>query len=404
MLIAELKSRRALFRHRPYRLFAASGLAATFGNGLVYIALAWDGWQKSGSLATLAWLMACLWLPTVLLGPLFGVCADRCERKTLLILSNGARGAALIVFAVAALAGAGWPIAVLALTLGVFQAFYFPAALPMVRDMFEPARRLEANATVDILYEFGTIAGMAASGVLIAQAGGGAAFLGGGLCFLAAAALCVPLPASRAAPSPEAGPNPWHDLVAVARYLAHRPQLGSAGLAQALVMILLMTVPVLLVPFASQVLGAGAREFSWLEALYSFGVCVGGLLSPRLCRAVPIRQVLQGQMLLLGLALGVFALSRELASACGWYLLVGVGMAAWAVSLTLVQDLTDDPFHGRLQAGCLSLAGVGVLAVYALLQAAGETLAIGWIYALECLLALVAAGLLFVPPRPAGSI
>jgi len=256
MLIAELKSRRALFRHRPYRLFAASGLAATFGNGLVYIALAWDGWQKSGSLATLAWLMACLWLPTVLLGPLFGVCADRCERKTLLILSNGARGAALIVFAVAALAGAGWPIAVLALTLGVFQAFYFPAALPMVRDMFEPARRLEANATVDILYEFGTIAGMAASGVLIAQAGGGAAFLGGGLCFLAAAALCVPLPASRAAPSPEAGPNPWHDLVAVARYLAHRPQLGSAGLAQALVMILLMTVPVLLVPFASQVLGS----------------------------------------------------------------------------------------------------------------------------------------------------
>ncbi|WP_028536629.1 MFS transporter [Paludibacterium yongneupense] len=392
MLIAELRTRASLFRHRPYRFFAASGLIATFGNGLIYIALAWDGWQRSASLGTLAWLMACLWLPSVVFGPVFGVCADRYDRRALLALSNAVRGVALIVFALAELGGHGLPIAALALTLGIFQAFYFPAALPMVKDMFEPTRRLEANATVDILYEFGTIAGMTASGFLLARTSGAAAFALGGGCFVVAALLCAALPPTSRSRTAEA--NPWWACRAALGYLRQTKGLCAAYLVQALVMMLLMTVPIVLVPFASRTLGVGAREFSWLEALYSLGVCAGGLLSPVLCRTLSTRRTLFGLIMLLALALALFSLSRTLAQACALYTLVGLGMAAWAVSLTLAQDLTDDAFLGRLQAGSLSVAGSGVLVIYAMLHRIGNSLDIGWIYALLCALALAAACLL----------
>ena len=88
MIIDELKTRFKLFSIQPYLYFSLSGICATLGNGLIYITVSWLAYEKMNSISGIALMMFCIWLPTILFGPFFGVCADKYNRKNLMIMSR----------------------------------------------------------------------------------------------------------------------------------------------------------------------------------------------------------------------------------------------------------------------------------------------------------------------------
>jgi MFS family permease len=120
MLLAEAKNRVALLKIQPYRWFAISGILATFGNGLIYITIAWYAYEQTKSVGAIALLMFFIWLPSILFGPIFGVCADRYNRKHLMVMSNVVRGLAALVFAILLAAGHNPNIYILARIMGIF--------------------------------------------------------------------------------------------------------------------------------------------------------------------------------------------------------------------------------------------------------------------------------------------
>lgn len=160
VLLNEMKSRIRIFKCQPYFLFSISGIFATLGNGLIYITISWYAYQQSKSIGSLALLMFFIWMPSIIFGPFFGVCADRYNKKYLLILSNAVRGMAALVFSFLMITNLEPNIYYLASVLGFFVSFYMPAAIPVIKEIVPEDKLVEANATIDMLYEFGTIVGM----------------------------------------------------------------------------------------------------------------------------------------------------------------------------------------------------------------------------------------------------
>lgn len=98
MFINDIRKRLKLFKNHSYSYFVLSGVLATLGNGLIYITLSWQVYQNNNTVESLTILLSCIWLPSILFGPFFGACADRYNRKYLLVISNSVRGMCVVCF------------------------------------------------------------------------------------------------------------------------------------------------------------------------------------------------------------------------------------------------------------------------------------------------------------------
>ncbi|MBS9440795.1 MFS transporter [Photorhabdus heterorhabditis] len=155
--------------------------------------------------------------------------------------------------------------------------------------------------------------------------------------------------------------------------------------------LILMTVPILLVPYTNEVLHAGTDTFAALEALYSAGVLLGGFFSPILCRIISMKNTIF--CLLVIMAFSLFFLSKNSNTFLAYpiYFLVGFGLSSWALSITLAQIMSDPAYQGRLQSTFNGLSGIGILTIYLLMNYQGKNIDVQNIYFWEFLLAIFAA-------------
>ncbi|WP_246744028.1 MFS transporter [Bartonella raoultii] len=135
MFAANLKERAALFNNRTFFYFTLSGLFATFGNGLNYIALSWLAYHQTNSIRGVALLMFFLWMPSIIFAPVWGVLADKYNRKMQIIISNLVRGLVLIAWVILGKLGIKIELIVLSICLGIFIAFYMPSAVPLTQSI-----------------------------------------------------------------------------------------------------------------------------------------------------------------------------------------------------------------------------------------------------------------------------
>ncbi|KTD35456.1 drug:proton antiporter [Legionella moravica] len=393
MIINELKIRLKLFSIQPYLNFALSGISATLGNGLIYITVSWLAYDKMQSISGIALMMFCIWLPTILLGPLFGVCADKYNRKNLMIMSNTIRGLLVIGFVAGYYLNLPTNIFILATFLGIFVSFYMPAAVPMISSIVPEHDLMSANATVDMLYELGTIIGMGMSGFLVLYLGLMNTLALGGLLFLLAGAFnwlmkCKP---EHCYGTPDKEKSSFiEDYASSINYLKDNPRLLGIYSIQTCIMILLMTIPILLLPYTKEVLKVGADKFSILEALFSMGIFIGCLISPILCRLIKIKRTLV--LLMSGMAIGlhVFSINENIIISYVFYFIIGFGLSSWALSLTQAQLLADKAFQGCLQSTFNSISGLGVLAIYLIITFRTDLFDIQNMYHIQTVIALCA--------------
>lgn len=393
MIINELKARFRLFSIQPYLYFALSGVLATLGNGLIYITVSWLAYEKMKSISGIALMMFCIWLPTILLGPFFGVCADKYNRKHLMIMSNMVRGLAVIGFVIVYHLGLKTNIFILAALLGVFVSFYMPAAMPMICSIVPEKDLMSANATVDMLYELGTIIGMGISGFLVIYLGLMNTLALGGVLFILAGVfnwLMQCKPEDCYGISNKEKSSFTDDYISSLTYLKNNPHLLSIYSIQTCIMILLMTIPILLLPYTKEILKVGADKFSILEAIFSLGIFLGCFISPILCRLIKIKRTLLLLIASMAIGLHMFSISEHLITSYIFYFIIGFGLSSWALSLTQVQILADKEFQGRLQSTFNSISGLGVLAIYLLITFHTDLLNIQKMYGFQTGIALCA--------------
>jgi len=392
--MSHIRRRARLFLAQPFRWFIISSLFATLGNGLAYIAMTWLILQADNSVAAIAILMICFWLPSIILGPWAGVIVDKYSRKFIAILSTSLRALVLILFPfISAAHLSAFAIYCLAALMGSLMSIYNPASMALIREIVAEKDLLYANTSLDITYELGHVIGMGSAGFIISYFSSELAIMLNGLLFIIATlALLWMQPAQflKTTVSQEAL-SAYQDLLKGAEYLVKNKLLSMLYFIQLLIMVIFMTTPILLAPFAKNILHANVIQFGQIEAALSVGIVIGGLFLPYYAERYRAPLVIAGSTIIAGICFIIFGICRDIWLAEVIYFIIGICLASWAIVITKAQELTDIRFQGRVQASFNALAGIGILTVYLLMYYLGDKLSIIHLYIFESLIAFLAA-------------
>jgi hypothetical protein len=178
---------------RDFRLLWTGMVASLLGDGVFFVAMAWQVYLLSNAPTALAAIGFAITLPQVLLLLAGGVVSDRFDRRKVMIAADLVRGMAIGTIGVLASCGALELPSMIALVVvyGAATAFFGPAYEALVPDIVPTAQLTEANALDQFMRPAASrLAGPALGGVIIAAAGVGPAFLLDAATFVISA-LCV---------------------------------------------------------------------------------------------------------------------------------------------------------------------------------------------------------------------
>lgn len=263
--------------------FIWSGQAVSLlGSSLVQFALVWWLTSKTGSATVLASATLVALLPQIILGPFVGPLVDRHNRKTIMILADGAIAlatAGLMVLFWLGLAQT-WHVFGIILIRSLGGSFHQPAMSSSTSLMVPEKHLARIGGLNQTLSGVMTLAAPPLGALMIMALPMQAVLA---VDVLTACMAIVPLLFVRI-PSPH-GTNPvsekssyWKDMKAGLSYTLTWPGLRT-------LLLLAMFLNFLLIPSSSlqplvvkNIFGKGAMELAWVEAAFGLGMIAGGLL------------------------------------------------------------------------------------------------------------------------------
>jgi MFS family permease len=271
------------FRHRDYRLLAASMGFSLFASGLWLVAIVYQVIALGGGPSELSLVAAASSLGLVLSVLVGGVAADRLPRRLLLISVEIVRIASAGAAAWLALGGLMqlWHLAVIAFVVGSAEAFFFPAYSAVLPTMLPADELLAANGVEGMLRPIAQQAlGPALAGLLVGAFVPGAALLGAALGYAGALLPLLTVRLAPVAPAADGSTSVLGDLREGFSYFLRTGWL-FATLAFASLLVLLILGPIeVLVPFAVRdQTGSGPSGYALVLGSYGVGAVIGSIIA-----------------------------------------------------------------------------------------------------------------------------
>jgi MFS family permease len=347
-------SARALLKERDYLLFWGTRWTGSFGTQIQSVAMGWQMYtlaRLTRSVEESAFLVGMIGLATFI--PVFlltlpaGECADRYDRKKVLLLCLTGEIISVLALAVATVKGYASPALLLGIAalFGASRAFFAPANTAL-GPMLVPRKLLpRAIAWNSLAWQSASIAGPAAAGFLVRASVETAYFTTFALYGLSA----VLVFSIRGNAKPDVTPGSRWQLVKEGLAYVWRQKIVFGAISLDLFAVLLGGATALLPVFARDVLHVGPEGFGILRA----GPAIGATAVALFLAANPIRRH-AGRIMFLGVAVFglstvVFGLSNYLwLSVAALAVLGGADMLSVFVRQTLVQLVTPDHMRGRV--------------------------------------------------------
>lgn len=335
---------------RNYRLYFLGQIISVSGTWMQGVAQSWLVLQLTGSGAALGAVLGTQFLPTLVLGPVGGMIADRLPKRRLLVLTNTFSGLLALTLGLLTLTGLVqlWMVFVLAFLLGLSNAVDNPARQTFVQEMVGPELLPNAVSLNSVVMNSSRMIGPATAGVLIATVGLAACFL------VNAASYVGVLVALRLMRTDElhAGPTVTRakgQLREGFTYVWRTPALRTPLLMMATIGTLTYEFAVTLPLLARFSFGGDAGTYASMSVVMAAGSVVGGLVIAS--RGAPTPRRLTGAAFAFGVV--VLALSAVPALPVAFLVLPLIG----AASITFIStsnatlQLTAPPeMKGRVMA------------------------------------------------------
>jgi MFS family permease len=176
-----------VFRHSNFRLFFTGQLVSLMGTWMQTVAQSWLVYSLTHSPFLLGLTAFCSQVTVFFLAPFGGLVADRVDRRRLLLVTQSAAMLQAAILAVLTLTGtvAVWQIVVLAMGLGLINAFDMPTRQAMLLDMVGTQDLRHAIAVNSMMFNLARVVGPSLAGGLIALTGEGWCFAINAASFLA---------------------------------------------------------------------------------------------------------------------------------------------------------------------------------------------------------------------------
>jgi len=262
-----------------YRRYYSGQAISLIGTWMQMTAQAWLVLTLTHSSTALGAVVALQTLPVLLLAPYGGVIADRVDKRRMMIALQSAMGVQALVLGLLTVTGLVqvWEIGVLAVILGVNNAFENPSRQSFMLEMVGPEHLRNAVSLNSVLVNVARTVGPAVAGILIASVGEGVCFLANAASFAAVVGSLLTMDLSALNPSKPA-PRARGQLREGFAYIRRTPELAVPLLMMAVVGCLTYEFQVSLPMMASRGLHAGARGFGFMTAAMGIGAVLGGLL------------------------------------------------------------------------------------------------------------------------------
>lgn len=351
-------------RYRNYRLFFAGQGVSLIGSWLSMVATSWLVYRlapREEAAVVLGLAGFAMQVPSLFLGPVGGVLADRWDTRKLLIATQA--GSMLQSGMLASLAFTGLvtipQVIALSVMQGVINSFDMPARQTFVVQIIEKPEDLpNAIAINSTMFNGARLLGPAIAGFIIAKAGTSYCLLIDALSFLAViGALClikVPPRPKKSAPA-----SVYAELGQGFRYALGFPPVRGAIFLCAAISMAYMSVQVLVPIFAGRLSSGlpvapggedqGAKIFGFLTAATGCGaLCAGFYLAVR-TSVRGLGRVIGISLLVLGSGIVALGLADGLALALVGMFAMGFGMLLTFASInTVLQTIIEDDKRGRV--------------------------------------------------------
>lgn len=351
--------------NRPFRFLWFGQVVSQMGDWFDTVAVYTIALKLTGSSRSVALIMVARFLPTVVLGPMSGVIADRFSRRSIMIASDIIRAIVVLGFLFVRRPDQMWLVYVLTVLQLAFSSFFEPAKTAAIPSIVSDRELVPANAIAAVTWSVMLTLGAALGGFVAGWFGTDVAFVLDSLTFVASALLisAVRLPKrpkrekSRLTFGRALGIT---DTLEGARYVKSRSRVLAA----------LMVKPAwglgggiltLLAVFGERVFPVGGKTATGIGVLFTargLGTAMGPILARRFSGETRKQmQTAIGIAFLIGGAFYIaFAVSRSLVLALIFLAIAHAGGSIlWVFSTVLLQRSVEDQFRGRVFAAELAL-------------------------------------------------
>ena len=337
------------FQYRDFRLMWVGACTSSIGTWMQIVAQAWLVYDLSKSGFLLGLDMFLGGIPIFLFSLFGGVIADRFERRRVLLASQWVQMASaftltlLVVFHLVHV----WQILSLSFVSGFAQAFGGPAYLALIPTLVKKEDMPNAIALNSIQFNSATVIGPMLGGVAMVKLGNAWCFGLNGLSFLAP---IISLSLLHIRMIPEKTAESVLDSMKDGFRFIRRHGAMEALMVLAFAMTALgMPSRTFLPIFAKQVFHRGPEVYTMFISVAGVGSVLGALAVASLGNVGHKGRIALSMLILMGVGITGFALSRSLALSFVLVFLNGASMVGvFAMVNSLVQLITTNEMRGRV--------------------------------------------------------
>jgi len=354
-----------LRENRGFRQLWLGQVVSQLGDWFDTIAVMTLVLNLTGSGRDVGLIMVARFLPSVVVGPLSGVVADRFNRRTIMIVSDALRAVVVLGFLFVRRPDQIWLIYVLTVLQLTFSTFFEPAKSAAIPSIVAERELVSANAITSVTWSAMLTLGAVAGGLVTGWLGTDAAFIVDSATYLVSAALVWSVRLPRRPPREKtpltlAKALGITDTLEGIRYVGTRPRV-LALMAVKPAWGLGGGILALLAVFGEKIFPVGRDAATGIGVLYAargIGTAVGPVFARRLAGESRTRmQTSIGLSFLVG---GVFYAAFAGATNYAVALVVLAiahmgGSILWVFSTVLLQQGVEDNFRGRVFAAELAL-------------------------------------------------
>lgn len=387
-------------RNSIYGRYVLANFLSLIGTWVQRVTVGWLTWELTGSGTWLGVMAAADLCPTILIGPIGGVLADRFNRVRVML---GTQLVAMtLAIALCLLAWRDWIsiellVALVALN-GLIVSINQPNRLALVPRLVPKSQLTTALAINSIAFNLARFIGPAIAGAAIIWGGAAAAFGFNAVSFIIFLAVLVRIP--RQLGDPQTGQGKRRPFFAAVtdglRFAAGDRTIGTVLILMTALGIGIRPYVELLPGFAEGVFGQGPDGLAWLASAVGAGAVTGGLVVAGQNTPHAVVRALKLPPVLASVCVVFFATSGNVAWAVACAALAGCFIAIASISAqTLIQLVVPENMRGRVMSlyGLLfrSAPAIGalIMGVFSDIFGLGPPLAMG------AILAALVSGLLW---------
>lgn len=349
---------------RNFLIYLIGSTVSLHGLWVYRVALGWFAWQLTGSEFWVGVVAFTQFAPAVFFGPLFGVLADRVDRrKASIVINLCSTSNMLLLGGLAALGEVDIAVlALLSLVQGSLDGAHTPIRMTLVPNLVSKEQLQSAIASTSISFNVSRFVGPAIAGVIIATLGVSAAFAINGVSYLAIVAAVFFVKVRPMVSRDKKPGDLWSELLEGVRYVRQHRTIRGLMLMIAVASIFGRGALEMLPAFVDAVLGRGSSGLATLTSVIGVGAVATGLVLARRTQWLNIG-VIRMSVIVGGILVIAFGANTEFWLAVPIITLLGVIFSLGGIgSQILLQSLVDDEIRGRVSSlwGMIAFGGTAL--------------------------------------------